>query len=104
VRATGRWGTIFVGTPLQEIPQSESLPISTSNDPALLVAAMEAPQQIVPRPADFSLTVTGGGSTAPIPLFPECQRFIESCRKLAEKAQAISQATHGSATLTPPPA
>jgi len=103
VRITGRWGTIYVGTPVQGIPQSELLPDRADTDPALLAAAMEAPPPITPRANDFSLLVTTGGQPSKVALFPECQSFLESCRKLVADAQKISQVTHGSAPLTAPP-
>lgn len=102
-RVTGRWGTVYVGTPLQQIPLTESLPISSGNDPALQWLATQPPPQIELRPTDFSLVVTGGGPASNLALFPECQRFLEAARKLVVDAQRISQATHGSAPLTTPP-
>jgi hypothetical protein len=99
----GRWGTVYVGNPIQEIPQSECVPTLAGNDPALFAAATEAPLQISPRPTDFSLVVAGSGLTSRVPLFPECQSFIESCRQLVVEAEAISQTVHGSAPLTAPP-
>ena len=103
VRVIGRWGSVYVGTPVQRIPLTESLPISSGNDSALLWLAMQPPPQIELKPTDFSLVITGGGPGSNLALFPECQKFLEAARRLVGDAQRISQAAHGSNPVTPPP-
>lgn len=53
--------------------------------------------------AVFSLVIAGGGTTANVALFPECQRFVQTTRQLVADAQKICQTGPGSDALTPPP-
>jgi hypothetical protein len=82
VRVMGRWGSPFVGTPLQQIPLTESLPVSVP-----LSAAGEPLQQLEPCAADFSITITSGGTTSTVGLFPESQKYLEAARKLVADAR-----------------
>jgi len=102
VQVIGRWGT-YSGGPLSAIPQSELHQVIAGNDPALQWAATEPPAPVQPQAADFSLLIPTGSSSSTVQLFPECQGFLEAARKLVAEAQRISQATHGTNPLTPPP-
>jgi hypothetical protein len=97
VRVIDRWGTLFVGTPLQQIPLTESLPAS-----APLSAAGEPLQQLEPQASNFLITITSGGTTSTVGLFPESQKYLGAARKLVVDARKISDAVHGSDALTMP--
>jgi hypothetical protein len=93
ITVTGKWG-VYTGTPINRVPTAESEPPVVRDTDALKWAATLPPSLLRVTPKDF--TINGK------PLFEECQLYLDEAEKLVVKAQAISEAVHGTAPITPP--
>ena len=103
VKVVGRWGDVYIGSPLEPLPSSECAHIIAGEDPALQVAATHPPLPVEPTPDSFVLTIASSSGTAKKPLFPECNEYLVEARNIRDKARLICQQVHGSVKLTAPP-
>jgi hypothetical protein len=95
----GPFGKVHIATPTKRIPDAESRPPdpNIATDPGAQWAAALPPEPIVPKPEQFTIT------KAKRPLFAECEAYLALAEQVAAAARAISQAEHGSNSLTDPP-
>ena len=102
VEVTSNSGIIFRGSPTQSLPLVDQRPGPIGNTPAEYVPAISSsPRLLEPRNSDFWLEGLDGST---LPLFPECQTYLQEADALIGKARSLDQQIHGSASLTAPPA
>jgi hypothetical protein len=98
VTISGHFGVSYTGSPVQRVPDAETRPIASGDnptDPGVLWAATLPPVPVQPMWTDF--TIAGK------PLFAECRAYLGHLQSLVEHARGIAQQVHGSDSLTQPP-
>lgn len=90
VTISGQFGLIYVGSPTDPVPTSETRDIA---DPTL--AFLAKPTRVHPRWQDF--TIEGR------PLFAESKDYLDQARQLIKDARRIAVSVHAGIKLTAPP-
>ena len=90
VTISGLFGVLYIGSPAEHVPISETRQI---DDPAL--AFLAKPNPIQPKWDDFDIEGQ--------PLFPACQDYLNGARALVVEARRIVLLVHGTNSLSFPP-
>ena len=89
VTVTGRFGLTYVGSPIRNIPNSETRDMPEGYE------WMARPIPVHPMGSDFQIDG--------MPLFETCRAYLHEANSLVQRARVIADAVHGEKKLTSPP-
>lgn len=104
VAVLGRWGEHYRGGPTQSLPTFDQPQQRTPDDPDHPLNWMQPVTfAIEPGPDEFVVQeALPGGSSRDHPLFPSCEDYLQSARRLVDEAKSLAERGHVQ-PVTPPP-